>query len=176
MAPHKPLFFRFCFHDCAFLGYLYDPCFVQWYNFDFPRLEKSIWRTSSSGGLVCLMNTNDGDRLLVGNPIKRDWKLLPRVPGGSFPQFNALALSFDRLTRDYTVVSSSMDLVAPIAVLLVAAAVTLGTEASIHAYDLEPFREVRNALLLSGGSEGIVASRLDALGPLRIGDGRAYIK
>ncbi|XP_042456902.1 transmembrane protein 87B-like isoform X1 [Zingiber officinale] len=69
-----------------------------------------------------------------------------------------------------------MDLVAPIAVLLVAAAVTLGTEASIHAYDLEPFREVGNALLLSGGSEGIVASRLDALGPLRIGDGRAYIK
>ncbi|KAG6517654.1 hypothetical protein ZIOFF_021050 [Zingiber officinale] len=35
-----------------------------------------------------------------------------------------------------------MDLVAPIAMLLVAAAVTLGTEASIHAYDLEPFREV----------------------------------
>ncbi|XP_042396560.1 F-box/kelch-repeat protein At3g61590-like [Zingiber officinale] len=104
MAPQKPLFFRFCFHDCAFLGHLYDPCFVQWYNFDFPRLEKSIWRTSSSGGLVCLMNTNDGDRLLVGNPIKRDWKLLPRVPGGSSPQFNALALSFDRLTRSYTVV------------------------------------------------------------------------
>ncbi|KAG6496093.1 hypothetical protein ZIOFF_043941 [Zingiber officinale] len=51
----------------------------------------------------------------------------------------------------------------------------LGTEASIHAYDLEPFREVGNALL-SGGSEGIVASRLNALGPLRIGDGRAYIK
>ncbi|KAG6536752.1 hypothetical protein ZIOFF_001820 [Zingiber officinale] len=70
----------------------------------------------------------------------------------------------------------AMDLVAPIAVLLVAAEVTLGTEASIHAYDLEPFREVGNALLLSGGSEGIVASRLDALGPLRIGDGRAYIK
>ncbi|KAG6501787.1 hypothetical protein ZIOFF_041671 [Zingiber officinale] len=69
-----------------------------------------------------------------------------------------------------------MDLVAPIAVLLVAAAVTLGTEASIHPYDLEPFREVGNALLLSGGSEGIVASRLDTLGPLRIGDGRAYIK
>ncbi|KAG6477411.1 hypothetical protein ZIOFF_066666 [Zingiber officinale] len=63
-----------------------------------------------------------------------------------------------------------MDLVAPIAVLLVVATVTLGTEASIHAYDLEPFREVGNALLLSGGSEGIVASRLDALGPLRIGD------
>ncbi|KAG6514145.1 hypothetical protein ZIOFF_024486 [Zingiber officinale] len=69
-----------------------------------------------------------------------------------------------------------MDLVAPIAVLLIAAAVTLGTEASIHAYDLEPFREVGNALLLSGGSEGIVASRLDALGPLQIGDGRSYIK
>ncbi|XP_074589596.1 LOW QUALITY PROTEIN: uncharacterized protein LOC141845439 [Curcuma longa] len=69
-----------------------------------------------------------------------------------------------------------MDLAAPIAVLLVAASVTLGTEASIHAYELEPFREVGNALLLSGGSEGVVASRLDARGPLRIGDGRAYIK
>nr|CAD1832954.1 unnamed protein product [Ananas comosus var. bracteatus] len=33
-----------------------------------------------------------------------------------------------------------------------------GVEASIHTYHLEPFKEVGNAFLLSGGSEGIVAS------------------
>lgn len=31
-------------------------------------------------------------------------------------------------------------------------------EASIHIYDRDPFREVGNALLLSGGSEGITAN------------------
>ncbi|XP_042396410.1 F-box/kelch-repeat protein At3g61590-like [Zingiber officinale] len=104
MAPQKSLFFRSCFNDCAFSGIVYDPCLLRWCNFDFPRLEKGIWCTSSSCGLVCLMNPNDGSRLLVGNPIKRDWKQLPQVPACSFPHYNALALSFDRRTRGYTVV------------------------------------------------------------------------
>ncbi|XP_072973938.1 uncharacterized protein [Typha angustifolia] len=34
----------------------------------------------------------------------------------------------------------------------------VSVDASIHTYDLEPFKEVGNAFLLSGGSEGIVAS------------------
>ncbi|XP_042387343.1 F-box/kelch-repeat protein At3g61590-like [Zingiber officinale] len=104
MAPQKPLFFRSFFNDCAFSGIMYDPCLLRWCNFDFPRLEKGIWCTSSSCGLVCLMNPNDGSRLLVGNPIKRDWKQLPQVPACSSPHFIALALSFDRRTRGYTVV------------------------------------------------------------------------
>lgn len=33
-----------------------------------------------------------------------------------------------------------------------------GVEGSIHTYQYEPFKEVGNAFLLSGGSEGIVAS------------------
>ncbi|XP_042387551.1 F-box/kelch-repeat protein At3g61590-like [Zingiber officinale] len=103
MAPQKPLFFSSCFNDCAFSGRVYDPCLLRWYNFDSTRLEKSIWRTSSSCGLVCLMNVNDENNLLVGNPIKRDWKLLPQVPGSSSPHYNALALSLDRRTRGYTV-------------------------------------------------------------------------
>ncbi|XP_042396578.1 F-box/kelch-repeat protein At3g61590-like [Zingiber officinale] len=52
MAPQKPLFFRSCFNDCAFLGIVYDPCLLRWGNFDFPRLEKGIWCTSSSCGLI----------------------------------------------------------------------------------------------------------------------------
>ncbi|XP_042449064.1 F-box/kelch-repeat protein At3g61590-like [Zingiber officinale] len=104
MAPQKPLLFRSFFNDDAFSGSVYDPCLLRWYNFDLPHLEKSMRHTSSSCGLVCLMNPDDGNRLLVGNPIKRDWKLLPQVPGGSSPQFNALALSFDRRTCSYTVV------------------------------------------------------------------------
>ncbi|XP_042380082.1 F-box/kelch-repeat protein At3g61590-like [Zingiber officinale] len=104
MAPQNPLFFRPCFNNCSFSGHVYDPGFLRWYNFDFTPLEKSIWRTSTSCGLVCLMNPNDGSRLLVGNPIKRDWKQLPQVAAGSFPQFNAIALTFDHRTRGYTVV------------------------------------------------------------------------
>ncbi|XP_009403989.2 uncharacterized protein LOC103987419 [Musa acuminata AAA Group] len=73
-----------------------------------------------------------------------------------------------------------MDLVAAAAaailVLLAVAVAVPRTAASIHAYDLEPFREVGNSVLLSGGSEGIVASDPDARGPFRIEDGRAYIK
>ncbi|XP_042396389.1 F-box/kelch-repeat protein At3g61590-like [Zingiber officinale] len=107
MAPQKPLFFRSCFNDCAFSGIVYDPSLLRWCNFDFPRLERGIWYSSSSCGLVCLMNSNNGDEnclILVGNPIKRDWKLLPQVPGDSSPNSISLALSFDRRTRAYTVV------------------------------------------------------------------------
>ncbi|XP_042387327.1 F-box/kelch-repeat protein At3g61590-like [Zingiber officinale] len=104
MAPHKPLFFRPCFNGCTFSGRVYDPCLLRWYSFVSARSEKSMRHTASSCGLVCLMNSNDGNRLFVGNPIKRDWKLLPQVPGGSDPYFIALALSFDSRTRGYTVV------------------------------------------------------------------------
>ncbi|XP_051180954.2 uncharacterized protein [Lolium perenne] len=40
-----------------------------------------------------------------------------------------------------------------------------GAEASIHTYGREPFREVGNAFLLSGGSEGIVADGSDPASP-----------
>ncbi|XP_052194658.1 uncharacterized protein LOC127802712 [Diospyros lotus] len=63
--------------------------------------------------------------------------------------------------------------------LLIAA--TGSAEASIHVYDGDQFREVGNAYLLSGGSEGIVASRTET--PLAdnaihssIHDGRSYIR
>lgn len=38
-------------------------------------------------------------------------------------------------------------------------------EASIHTYGRESFREVGNAFLLSGGSEGIVADGTDLAAP-----------
>ncbi|XP_057464907.1 uncharacterized protein LOC130754683 [Actinidia eriantha] len=58
---------------------------------------------------------------------------------------------------------------------------TGSAEASIHEYDRDPFREVGNAYLLSGGSEGVVASRTttpladnEIRSPMR--DGRSYIR
>ncbi|XP_042396408.1 F-box/kelch-repeat protein At3g61590-like [Zingiber officinale] len=104
MAPQKPWFLLSCFNDCVLSVRAYDPCLQQWHIFGFPGLEKSIWHASSSYGLVCLTNHEDRSRLLVSNPITRDWKRLPHVPGGSSPDYNALALSFDRRTRSYTVV------------------------------------------------------------------------
>ncbi|XP_010245901.1 PREDICTED: transmembrane protein 87B [Nelumbo nucifera] len=53
-------------------------------------------------------------------------------------------------------------------------------EASIHFYDQETFKEVGNAYLLSGGSEGIVASRAGAFDDKNAGsgihDGRSFIR
>ncbi|XP_042396365.1 F-box/kelch-repeat protein At3g61590-like [Zingiber officinale] len=103
MAPQKPLFFRRFFNDASgFSGRVYDPCFLRWSNFD-DFLHSDIQVTSSSCGLVCLMNHDDRNHLLVGNPIKRDWKLL-QVLGCRDTFCRTMALSFDRSTRGYTVV------------------------------------------------------------------------
>ncbi|XP_054800638.1 uncharacterized protein LOC129304841 isoform X1 [Prosopis cineraria] len=51
------------------------------------------------------------------------------------------------------------------------------TDASIHFYDKEPFREIGNAYLLAGGNEGILASlTATSLSDMRIHDGRSYIR
>ncbi|KAI9087176.1 hypothetical protein K1719_030811 [Acacia pycnantha] len=51
------------------------------------------------------------------------------------------------------------------------------TDASIHFYYNEPFREVGNAYLLAGGSEGLLASlTYTSLSDTRIHDGRSYIR
>ncbi|KAL8143351.1 hypothetical protein V2J09_016383 [Rumex salicifolius] len=51
---------------------------------------------------------------------------------------------------------------------------------SLHVYDHEPFREVGNSLLLSGGSEGIVASGSAVPSPaavlFSVQDGRSFIR
>jgi hypothetical protein len=61
--------------------------------------------------------------------------------------------------------------------LLFSAIVISTTNASIHLYDNEPFREVGNAYLLSGGSEGIFASlTLDNSVASSIHDGHSYIR
>ncbi|KAG1334672.1 transmembrane protein 87B [Cocos nucifera] len=63
--------------------------------------------------------------------------------------------------------------------LLFAAALTdlRRVEGSIHTYDHERFKEVGNAFLLSGGSEGIVASDpAAAKSSPGIDDGRSYIR
>lgn len=103
MPLQKPWYFMFLCDDDDLSGHVYDPCLRQWYDFGFSCFEKSNWHVSSSCGLVCAMDRDDGSRLLVGNPITRVWKRLPQLPGGRSPDYNALAVSFDRRTRGYTV-------------------------------------------------------------------------
>nr|XP_043626463.1 transmembrane protein 87A [Erigeron canadensis] len=55
------------------------------------------------------------------------------------------------------------------------------TDASLHVYDRDPFREVGNAYLVSGGSEGLAASRTAIplprhSPPTTVNDGRSYIR
>ncbi|KAL8234567.1 hypothetical protein R6Q59_020667 [Mikania micrantha] len=55
------------------------------------------------------------------------------------------------------------------------------TDASIHVYDRDPFREVGNAYLVSGGSEGLAASRVTTPLPrhsfsVTADDGRSYVR
>ncbi|KAJ0700406.1 hypothetical protein HanOQP8_Chr10g0367461 [Helianthus annuus] len=55
------------------------------------------------------------------------------------------------------------------------------TDASIHVYDRDPFREVGNAYLVSGGSEGLAASRTATPLPrhstvVTANDGRSFIR
>ncbi|KAJ7946652.1 Transmembrane protein like [Quillaja saponaria] len=78
---------------------------------------------------------------------------------------------------DLAVLSS---LFVTVSLLLSSTVVTIN--ASIHIYDKDPFREVGNAYLLSGGSEGIVASLTNASppdktpSPSSIHDGLSYIR
>ncbi|KAM7482219.1 hypothetical protein LguiB_006802 [Lonicera macranthoides] len=65
----------------------------------------------------------------------------------------------------------------PILVVVVALSAIGSANASIHIYGRDPFREVGNALLLSGGSEGILASRTTSRSiHSATDDGRSYIR
>lgn len=59
---------------------------------------------------------------------------------------------------------------------LILSSTVITSFASIHIYEHEPFKEVGNAYLLSGGSEGILASLSTAPGADSIHDGRSYIR
>ncbi|XP_042435625.1 F-box/kelch-repeat protein At3g61590-like isoform X2 [Zingiber officinale] len=103
MSPQKPWYFMFTCSDDAVSGYAYDPSLRKWYSFDFPCIEKSNWLTSSSCGLVCVMDSEDWSSVFVCNPITRDWTRLVDAPGGCSPDYSALAVSVDRRTHGYTV-------------------------------------------------------------------------
>ncbi|EXB97284.1 Transmembrane protein 87A [Morus notabilis] len=66
----------------------------------------------------------------------------------------------------------------PIALFFFFLILITATDASIHIYDNQIFREVGNSYLLSGGSEGILASLSDDDGSSSssIHDGRSYIR
>lgn len=76
-----------------------------------------------------------------------------------------------------------MDFVTCCLIFALLISATRSADASIHVYDRDPFREVGNAYLLSGGSEGIVASRTTTPLPgddneahSSIDDGHSYIR
>jgi hypothetical protein len=87
----------------AVSGFAYDPSLRKWYGFDFPCIEKSNWSTSSSAGLVCLMDSENRRRILLCNPITKEWKRLLDAPGGKTADYSALAFSVDRGSHHYTV-------------------------------------------------------------------------
>ncbi|KAI0524231.1 hypothetical protein KFK09_003595 [Dendrobium nobile] len=102
MPPQKPWYFMFTYSK-NIVGYAYDSSFRKWYNFDFPCLDKCNWFVSSSCGLVCFMDYENRNRILVCNPITRTWKQLQQPPNGKSPDYSALALSVDRFSLSYTV-------------------------------------------------------------------------
>ena len=103
MVPQKPWYFMFACSEDAVSGFAYDPSLRKWYGFDFPCIEKSNWSTSSSAGLVCLMDSENRRRIMVCNPITKDWKRLLDAPGGKTADYSALAFSVDRSSHQYTV-------------------------------------------------------------------------
>ncbi|XP_020576860.1 F-box/kelch-repeat protein At3g61590-like isoform X2 [Phalaenopsis equestris] len=102
MPPQRPWYFMFT-HSKNIVGYAYDSTIKKWYNFNFPCLDKCNWFISSSCGLVCFMDYENRNRILVCNPITRDWKQLQQPPNGKSPDYSALALSVDRFSLSYTV-------------------------------------------------------------------------
>ncbi|CAL9773215.1 unnamed protein product [Musa acuminata subsp. burmannicoides] len=103
MSPQRPWYFMFTCSDDVVGGYAYDPSLRKWYGFRFPCIENSNWSTSSSCGLVCLMDGENRSRVFVCNPITKDWKRLQDAPGGEFPDYTALAMSVDRRSHGYVV-------------------------------------------------------------------------
>jgi hypothetical protein len=103
MVPQKPWYFMFTCSEDAVSGFAYDPSLRKWYGFDFPCIEKSNWSTSSSAGLVCLMDSENRRRILLCNPITKEWKRLLDAPGGKTADYSALAFSVDRGSHHYTV-------------------------------------------------------------------------
>uniref|UniRef100_A0ACD5YQC6 Uncharacterized protein n=1 Tax=Avena sativa TaxID=4498 RepID=A0ACD5YQC6_AVESA len=103
MVAQKPWYFMFTCSEEAVSGFAYDPSLRKWYGFDFPCIEKSNWSTSSSAGLVCLMDSENRSRIIVCNPITKDWKRLIDAPGGKSADYSALALSVSRTSHQYIV-------------------------------------------------------------------------
>ncbi|XP_020096943.1 F-box/kelch-repeat protein At3g61590-like [Ananas comosus] len=103
ISPQKPWYFMFTCSDESVDGFAYDPILRKWYDFNFPCIEKSNWSTSSSSGLVSLMDSENRSRIFVCNPITRDSKRLPEAPGGKSPDYSALAISAKKKSHSYTV-------------------------------------------------------------------------
>ncbi|XP_072976831.1 F-box/kelch-repeat protein At3g61590-like isoform X2 [Typha angustifolia] len=104
IMPQKPWYFMFTCSEEAVAGYVYDPSLRKWYSFKFPCIEKSNWSASCSCGLVCLMDSEQRNRIFVCNPITTHCKRLQDAPGGRSPDYSALAISVNRKSQKYTVV------------------------------------------------------------------------
>lgn len=102
-SPQKPWYFMCTGSDQRAAGYAYDPSLRKWYCFDFPCAERSNWSSSSSRGLVCLMDRESQSWIFVFNPVTKDRKRLPDSPGGESPDYSALAVAVDRWSHGYMV-------------------------------------------------------------------------
>lgn len=98
----KPWYFMFTSSDDP-IGYAYDPILRKWYGIDLPCIEKSNWFIASSCGLVCFMDNVSRSELYICNPITKSCDGIDQPPGPQFPDYSALAVSVNRLTKSYNI-------------------------------------------------------------------------
>ncbi|KAJ4808391.1 F-box/kelch-repeat protein [Rhynchospora pubera] len=97
----KPWYFMFTCGNKLVTGFAYDASYRKWYGLEFPCIEKGMWSFSSSNGLVCLMDIENGYRIFLCNPITKDWRAFTQPPGTTSPDYCAMALAVDRKTKNY---------------------------------------------------------------------------
>lgn len=103
MPPQKPWYFMFSCGNKSVTGFAYVTSSRKWYGLEFPCIEKGMWSFSSSNGLVCLMDIENGYRIFLCNPITKDWRAFTRLPGATSPDYCAIALSVDRRSKKYKI-------------------------------------------------------------------------
>ncbi|KAL5989264.1 hypothetical protein ACLOJK_010154, partial [Asimina triloba] len=102
VVSHKPWYFMFTDSSHS-TGYSYDPVLRKWHSFELPCIVTSSWFIASSCGLVCFMD-NQSSQLFVCNPITKAWRQLEEPPAlNSSPDYNALAMSVNRKSREYVI-------------------------------------------------------------------------
>ncbi|KAK6947878.1 F-box domain [Dillenia turbinata] len=101
--PKKPWYFMFTSTDEQPTGYLHDPMIPKWYSFEIPNIRTGSCLVSSSCGLVCFMDNNNGVELYVCNPMTKGGKMIVKPPGFKVPDYCTLAMSADYSLNSYII-------------------------------------------------------------------------